>query len=98
TQSFMKASHPPIPFDPQGLVALNFLSTCQVWSDLRCCMAMLSVSPGVEVDAAHFLEADVDADGRRGRPVRLEDSGFHAHGAGIRQPSGHQRGIDPMAT
>ena len=22
-QSFMKASHPPIPFDPQGLVALN---------------------------------------------------------------------------
>jgi hypothetical protein len=25
-QSFMKASHPPIPFDPQGLVALNFLS------------------------------------------------------------------------
>jgi hypothetical protein len=27
-QSFMKASHPPIPFDPQGLVALNFLSAC----------------------------------------------------------------------
>src|SRR6266436_404051 len=26
TQSFMKASHPPIPFDPQGLVALYFLS------------------------------------------------------------------------
>ena len=26
-QSFMKASHPPIPFDPQGLVALIFLST-----------------------------------------------------------------------
>jgi hypothetical protein len=25
-QSFMKASHPPIPFDPQGLVALNYLS------------------------------------------------------------------------
>src|SRR5712691_7863833 len=25
-QSFMKSSHPPIPFDPQGLVALNFLS------------------------------------------------------------------------
>src|SRR6266850_7046787 len=24
-QSFMKASHPPIPFDPQGLVALHFL-------------------------------------------------------------------------
>src|SRR5437016_1135074 len=26
-QSFMKVSHPPIPFDPQGLVALDFLST-----------------------------------------------------------------------
>jgi len=26
TQSFMKASHPPMPFDPQGLVALIFLS------------------------------------------------------------------------
>src|SRR2546425_3388538 len=26
-QSFMKASHPPIPFDPQGLVALNVLYT-----------------------------------------------------------------------
>src|SRR6266478_4140793 len=26
TQSFMKASHPPIPFDPQGLVALEFQS------------------------------------------------------------------------
>ena len=25
TQSFMETSHPPIPFDPQGLVALNFL-------------------------------------------------------------------------
>src|SRR5207253_7333437 len=25
TQSFMKSSHPPIPFDPQGLVALQFL-------------------------------------------------------------------------
>src|SRR5512134_2365288 len=24
-RSFMVASHPPIPFDPQGLVALNFL-------------------------------------------------------------------------
>ena len=32
---------------------------------------MLSVSPGVEVDAAHFLEAEVGADGRGGRPVRL---------------------------
>jgi hypothetical protein len=29
-QSFMKASHPPIPFDPQGLVALNFLSAKQI--------------------------------------------------------------------
>ena len=27
TQSFMKASPPPIPFDQQSLVALNFLST-----------------------------------------------------------------------
>jgi hypothetical protein len=26
-QSFMKASHPPILFDPQGLVALHFLSS-----------------------------------------------------------------------
>ena len=26
TQSFMKSSHPPIPFDPQGLVALKFHS------------------------------------------------------------------------
>jgi hypothetical protein len=26
TQSFMKASHPPIPFAQQGLVALEFLS------------------------------------------------------------------------
>jgi hypothetical protein len=26
TRSFMVASHPPIPFDPQGLVALEFLS------------------------------------------------------------------------
>jgi hypothetical protein len=34
-QSFMKASHPPIPFDPQGLVALNFLLCC------RCCQAPL---------------------------------------------------------
>jgi hypothetical protein len=25
-RSFMKSSHPPIPFDQQGLVALNFLS------------------------------------------------------------------------
>ena len=25
-QSFMEVSHPPIPFDPQGLVALKFLS------------------------------------------------------------------------
>src|SRR6266568_4666937 len=25
-QSFMKASHPPIPFDPQGLVALDLIS------------------------------------------------------------------------
>jgi hypothetical protein len=24
-RSFMVASHPPIPFDPQGLVALDFL-------------------------------------------------------------------------
>ena len=47
---------------------------------------MLSVSPGVEVDAAHFLEAEVGAEGRGGRPVRLEDSGFQAHGAGISQP------------
>ena len=29
TQSFMKASHPPIPFDPQGLVALFFLYSWQ---------------------------------------------------------------------
>ena len=64
----------------------------------RYCRAILSVSPGVEVDAAHFLEAEVGADGRGGRPVRLEDSGVHAHGAGISQPFGHQRGIDPMAT
>ena len=59
---------------------------------------LLSVSPGVEVDAAHFLEAEVGADGRGGRPVRLEDSGFQAHGAGISQAFGHQRGIDPLAT
>ncbi len=26
TQSFMVVSHPPIPFDPQGLVALKYLS------------------------------------------------------------------------
>ena len=26
TQSFMETSHPPIPFDPQGLVALIYLS------------------------------------------------------------------------
>jgi len=57
---------------------------------------MLSVSPGVEVDAAHFLEAEVGADGRGGPPVSLEDSGFQAHIAGISQPFGHQRGIDPM--
>jgi hypothetical protein len=27
TQSFMESLSPPIPFDPQGLVALNFLFT-----------------------------------------------------------------------
>jgi len=27
TQSFMKASHPPVPIDPHCLVALIFLST-----------------------------------------------------------------------
>jgi hypothetical protein len=59
---------------------------------------MLSVSPGVEVDVAHFLEAEVGADGRGGCPVRLEDSGFQAHVAGIGQPFGHQRSIDPLAT
>jgi hypothetical protein len=36
-QSFMKASHPPIPFDPQGLVALYFLLCC------RCCQALLRI-------------------------------------------------------
>ncbi len=36
-QSFMKASHPPIPFDPQGLVALNFLLCC------RCCQALWNI-------------------------------------------------------
>src|SRR5215831_8376401 len=72
--------------------------TCQVWSDGRYRRALLSVSPGVEVDAAHFLEAEVGADGRGGPPVRLEYRGFQAHGAGISQACGHQRGIDPMAT
>jgi hypothetical protein len=33
TQSFMVASQPPIPFDPQGLVALNYLS-----SRTGCCL------------------------------------------------------------
>src|SRR5437870_13553965 len=30
TQSFMKASPPPIPFDQQSLVALNFLSPDEI--------------------------------------------------------------------
>ena len=30
TQSFMKASPPPIPFDQQSLVALNFLYSDQI--------------------------------------------------------------------
>jgi hypothetical protein len=29
-QTFMKASHPPIPIDPQGLVALKFLSVAMI--------------------------------------------------------------------
>src|SRR4030095_3592244 len=75
-----------------------YSDTCQLWSDLRYRRAMLSVSPGVEVDAAHFLEAEVGADGRGGRPVRLEDSGFQAHGTGISHAWGPHRGIDPIAT
>src|SRR6266478_2473494 len=75
-----------------------YSDTCQVCSDFRYRRAILSVSPGVEVDAAHFLEAEVGADWRGGRPVSLEYSGFHAHVAGISQPFGHQRGIDPIAT
>jgi hypothetical protein len=31
TQSFMKASPPPIPFDQQSLVALIFLSPIGAW-------------------------------------------------------------------
>src|SRR5262245_61282013 len=50
-------------------------------------MAMLSVAPGVDVDAAHFLEAEVGADGRGGPPVHLEYSGFQAHGAGPLTPA-----------
>jgi hypothetical protein len=34
-QSFMKVSHPPIPFDQQGLVALNFLSAPITTSNQR---------------------------------------------------------------
>src|SRR2546422_6118824 len=34
TQSFMKASPPPIPFDQQSLVALNFLST-RTWASTK---------------------------------------------------------------
>src|SRR5439155_12020995 len=33
TQSFMKASPPPIPFDQQSLVALNYLSIQQLIDD-----------------------------------------------------------------
>ena len=31
TRSFMKASHPPLPFDQQGLVALKYLYVYREW-------------------------------------------------------------------
>ena len=46
-QSFMETSHPPIPFDPQGLVALIYLSAPMVvrmivWTlAVRCCEAAI---------------------------------------------------------
>jgi len=41
-QSFMKASHPPIPFDPQGLVALKFLSAIgSFFLNCLCCIMPL---------------------------------------------------------
>src|SRR5216684_5361818 len=42
-QSFMKASHPPIPFDPQGLVALDKLSIAGIKESRTFCTSLVAI-------------------------------------------------------
>jgi REP element-mobilizing transposase RayT len=57
-QSFMETSHPPIPFDPQGLVALFFLSV----QPFRCVAfrPALSVVQHDRTEALHREEGNED--------------------------------------
>ena len=48
-RSFMVASHPPIPFDPQGLVALELLSVEAYHFPCRCVISQVLGSPGVRL-------------------------------------------------
>ena len=45
-QRFMETSHPPIPFDPQGLVALFFLSAASTMDLSHTGLSAADIKPG----------------------------------------------------